>query len=77
MRKPVTISLSLKFLAQFTRATALSATVTLGLSSGTPMLVEYPFEDFGYLRFYLAPKVEDDDDEGMADVRAKEEDEDD
>lgn len=63
MRKPVTISLSLKFLMQFTKATGLSPTVTIGLSSGMPMLVEYPFEEYGYLRFYLAPKVDDDDTE--------------
>ena len=77
MRKPVTLSLSLKFLSQFTRATSLSPTVTLGMSSGVPMLVEYPFEDSGYLRFYLAPKVEDDDAMEEEAVRVKEEDNDD
>lgn len=76
LRKPVNVSLSLKFLAQFTRATSLSPTVTLGMSSGVPMLVEYPFEDYGYLRFYLAPKVEDDNNEdddmmGSGNTRSK------
>lgn len=41
------------------------------------MLVEYPFEDSGYLRFYLAPKVEDDDAMEDDNVRVKDEDKDD
>ena len=64
---PVSASLSLKFLNQFTKATSLSATVTLGLTDGEPVLVEYPFDEAGYLRFYLAPKVTDEEEEGDAD----------
>lgn len=68
MRKPVSLHLSLKFLSQFTKATSLSPTVTIGMSYGIPMLVEYPLEDCGYLRFYLAPKVGDDEyEEGAGD----------
>lgn len=61
MVQPASLGLSLKFLNMFTKATSLSEHVILGLSDGVPMLVEYPIEDLGYLRFYLAPKVGDDD----------------
>lgn len=60
MVQPASLGLSLKFLNMFTKATSLSEHVILGLSDGVPMLVEYPIEDLGYLRFYLAPKVGDD-----------------
>lgn len=29
-----------------------------------PVMVEYRISDMGYLRFYLAPKIEDEDMEG-------------
>lgn len=61
MVQPASLGLSLKFLNMFTKATSLSEHVILGMSDGVPMLVEYPIEDLGYLRFYLAPKVGDDD----------------
>lgn len=61
MVQPASLGLSLKFLNMFAKATSLSEHVILGLSDGVPMLVEYPIEDLGYLRFYLAPKVGDDD----------------
>lgn len=61
MVQPASLGLSLKFLNMFTKATSLSDHVILGLSDGVPMLVEYPIEQLGYLRFYLAPKVGDDD----------------
>ena len=61
MSQPASLGLSLKFLNMFAKATSLSDHVMLGLSDGVPMLVEYPIEDLGYLRFYLAPKVGDDD----------------
>ena len=61
MSQPASLGLSLKFLNMFAKATSLSDHVMLGLSDGVPMLVEYPIADLGYLRFYLAPKVGDDD----------------
>lgn len=60
MKQPVEIGLSLKFLTSFTKATALSASVTLEMMEDVPMLVEYSLGELGYLRFYLAPKIGDD-----------------
>lgn len=63
MRQPANVSFSLKFLTQFTKATPLSETVRLEFSNECPMLIEYPIGEMGYIRFYLAPKVEDDDED--------------
>jgi proliferating cell nuclear antigen len=35
--------------------------VQLSLSSDVPLVVEYKIENYGYIRYYLAPKIEDDD----------------
>lgn len=59
MRKPVSLSVSIKFLSAFTKATGLSPTVKLELSEGKPMRVEYSLGEVGYVRFYLAPKIGD------------------
>ncbi len=41
------------------QATALSPSVKLFLSTEAPLMVEYKIENFGHLRYYLAPKMED------------------
>ena len=61
MREPVKLGVSLKFLANFTKATALAPIVTIELAEDVPILVEYTLGEMGYLRFYLAPKLGEDD----------------
>ncbi|XP_017847004.2 proliferating cell nuclear antigen [Drosophila busckii] len=56
---PVTQSFAGRYLNTFTRATPLSERVKIGMAADVPLLVEYPIEDFGYIRYYLAPKVDD------------------
>jgi proliferating cell nuclear antigen len=34
--------------------------VTLSMSRELPVVVEYRIADMGHIRFYLAPKIEDD-----------------
>lgn len=65
MVQPSALSVSLKFLNQFTRATPLSPIVKLEFAKDTPMLIEYPIGDMGYIRFYLAPKVDDENEMDM------------
>jgi len=31
------------------------------MSGDVPLVVEYQIEDFGFIRYYLAPKIEEDD----------------
>jgi proliferating cell nuclear antigen len=59
--QPSTLTFSLKYLSNFTKATPLSPRVTLCMTNEVPILVEYKIEDMGYLRYYLAPKITDDD----------------
>jgi proliferating cell nuclear antigen len=61
MQEPVTLTFAVKYLIQFTKATPLSEQVQLSLSSDVPLVVEYKIENYGYIRYYLAPKIEDDD----------------
>lgn len=61
LTEPVSLSFSLKYLVNFCKASALSKTVRLCLSNEVPLLVEYNLAGSSYLRFYLAPKIGDDD----------------
>ncbi|XP_058202509.1 proliferating cell nuclear antigen isoform X2 [Rhododendron vialii] len=63
MNEPVSLTFALRYMNSFTKATPLSSTVTLSLSSELPVVVEYKIAEMGYIRFYLAPKIEEDDDE--------------
>ncbi|KAL4240784.1 hypothetical protein ACF0H5_001572 [Mactra antiquata] len=62
MQQAVTLTFALRYLNYFTKATPLSSQVTLSMSADVPLVVEYKVADMGYLRFYLAPKMEDADD---------------
>lgn len=62
MQEPVSLTFALRYLNSFTKATPLSETVAISLSSDLPVVVEYKIAEMGYIRFYLAPKIEEDDD---------------
>ncbi|TGZ83436.1 putative proliferating cell nuclear antigen [Ascodesmis nigricans] len=59
LNEPVGLTFSLKYLVNFCKASSLSNTVKLSLSAEVPLLIEYKMES-GYVRFYLAPKIGDD-----------------
>ncbi|RPB19825.1 proliferating cell nuclear antigen [Terfezia boudieri ATCC MYA-4762] len=58
LTEPVNLTFSLKYLVNFCKASSLSQTVTLSLSNEVPLLVEYKMDN-GYVRFYLAPKIDE------------------
>jgi len=60
LQEPVTLNFALRKLVAFTKATSLSTSVSLSLSDEVPLAVEYTISDLGYIRYYLAPKIEDD-----------------
>ncbi|KAL1200148.1 Proliferating cellular nuclear antigen 1 [Cardamine amara subsp. amara] len=64
MKEPVSLSLALRYMNSFTKATPLSDTVTISLSSSSelPVVVEYKVAEMGYIRYYLAPKIEEEED---------------
>ena len=63
MNEAVSLTFALRYMNSFTKATPLSETVTISLSSELPVVVEYKISDMGYIRFYLAPKIEDEEEE--------------
>lgn len=62
MQEAVSLTFALRYLNSFTKATPLSAQVQLSMSADVPLVVEYKIEDMGYVRYYLAPKIEDSED---------------
>eukprot|EP00043_Microstomoeca_roanoka_P003509 m.44190 g.44190 ORF g.44190 m.44190 type:complete len:264 (+) comp12093_c0_seq1:359-1150(+) len=63
MNEEVSLSFALRYLNFFTKATALADSVTLSMTADIPLVVEYRIEDMGYIRYYLAPKIDDEEDE--------------
>ncbi|KAK3659406.1 proliferating cell nuclear antigen [Elasticomyces elasticus] len=59
LSEPVALTFSLKYLVNFCKASGLSDSVKLCLSNEVPLLVEYGLSNSSYLRFYLAPKIGD------------------
>lgn len=57
--EPVQLTFALTYLISFTKATPLSPVVTLGMSADVPLAVEYKIADMGHIKYYLAPKIKD------------------
>jgi len=61
----VSLTFALRYLNFFAKATPLSSHVTLKMSPDVPLVVEYKIAggegDMGHVRFYLAPKIEEED----------------
>merc|ERR1711962_154183 len=61
MQEPVTLTFACRYLNMFTKASCLAPQVTLSMSPEVPLVVEYKIGDIGHIRYYLAPKIEDED----------------
>ncbi|KAF2739114.1 proliferating cell nuclear antigen [Polyplosphaeria fusca] len=59
LSEPVALTFSLKYLVNFCKASGLSKHVKLCLSAEVPLLVQYELLNQSHLRFYLAPKIGD------------------
>ncbi|KAG0937417.1 hypothetical protein G6F57_007745 [Rhizopus arrhizus] len=59
LNQSVSMSFAVKYLVSFIKATPLSSRVGLNLSADVPLLLDYKLEDIGYVRYYLAPKISD------------------
>ncbi|CAD7086329.1 unnamed protein product [Hermetia illucens] len=60
MQEPVSLTFACRYLNAFTKATPLSNQVQLSMSADVPLVVEYRIPDLGHIRYYLAPKIEED-----------------
>ncbi|XP_072165057.1 proliferating cell nuclear antigen-like [Diadema setosum] len=59
--QPCSLSFANRYLNHFTKATPLSDTVTLQLCPENPLVVSYDISNMGFMKFYLAPKIEEED----------------
>jgi proliferating cell nuclear antigen len=59
IQNPSSMSFALNFLQMITKATPLSDQVTLNMTDDLPMLIEYKFDEVGFMNYYLAPKIGD------------------
>lgn len=59
LEEEVSLTFALRYLNSFAKATPLSTMVSLKMSPDVPLVVEYAIEDIGHIRYYLAPKIEE------------------
>lgn len=59
MEEEVELNFALRYLNFFTKATPLSPSVIISMSPEVPIVIEYPIEDVGHVKYYLAPKIDD------------------
>ena len=57
----MSLTFACRYLNLFTKASCLAPTVSLSMSADVPLVVEYKIGDIGHIRYYLAPKIEDED----------------
>jgi len=60
MAEPCQLTFALRYLNLFSKATSLTDKVILKLHDESPLVVSYEINDVGYIRYYLAPKIEED-----------------
>jgi proliferating cell nuclear antigen len=56
-QEKVKLAFALRYLNMFNKASSLCNYVKLMLASDTPLVVEYEIENLGSLKYYLAPKI--------------------
>lgn len=66
--EPISLVFSGKYLQGFSKSASLASRVSFFMSLQAPLMIEYKLEELGYLRFYLAPKIGDEDAENEADM---------
>jgi len=59
MSEPVVMTYSLRYFSMFSKAAPLSPQVSISITDNVPAVIGFEIEDLGHVRFYLAPKIED------------------
>ena len=57
----VNLAFALRYLNMFTKASSIGQQVSLFLSKEFPLIVQYKLAELGVLKFYLAPRISDND----------------
>jgi len=55
----ITQTFALRYLQNFTKATPLSKVVVISMNPDVPVMIEYQMDELGYIRYYLAPKIDE------------------
>lgn len=63
LNEPVTMAFASRYIGLISKATPLSASVSVSIKNDEPLLVEYKIGDIGHLRYFLAPKTDQGDGE--------------
>ena len=58
--EPVSLQFACRYLNMFMKASTLSPQVKVSLSNDIPLMMEFDIAKIGSLKYYLAPKIEDD-----------------
>jgi len=59
MNEPVKSTFSLKYCSNFSKTASLSDRLEFSLTSQIPSLFEYKIDEVGYVRYFLAPKIDE------------------
>ena len=59
LREQVELTFALRYLNLFTKATSLAPAVVIFTSPKVSIVVEYPIEGIEFVKYYLAPKIDD------------------
>uniref|UniRef100_A0A7S3R9Q3 DNA sliding clamp PCNA n=1 Tax=Dunaliella tertiolecta TaxID=3047 RepID=A0A7S3R9Q3_DUNTE len=68
LNDPVSLTFALRYLNNFAKATPLAPVVKIGLTKDLPIVVEYQIGEMGHIKYFLAPKI--DDEENIGDEEA-------
>lgn len=63
VKEGLELSFATQYLKKFTAAGPLSKYVMVSMSEDVPMVITYDIDGLGHLKYFLAPKIEDDDDD--------------
>jgi len=63
LKEAVSLTFALKYLNTFCKSASLSNQVGLYLSKESPLMVEFKFMDESYIRYYLAPKIDEEEEQ--------------
>lgn len=60
MKNPIKLGFALRYLSQFSKASILSDDVSISMLKDAPIAIEYSLGQLGFLKFFLAPKFDND-----------------
>merc|ERR1719188_335740 len=63
VKESIELSFATQYLKKFTAAGPLANAVSISLSKDVPMVIAYEIKELGHLKYFLAPKIDDEDED--------------